>query len=197
MRKKQEALKEYKMRNTYLEVLKNFPNMREGETELRFNKKTDFIQISLTYNEKINDGTPFKIPTMNFGPYFLTLSEEEQKASIAHELGHFNYWIKNCNHNTIMRKFKWGDDTEFYDEHRWITYIISFLSGKSKRRIERLQKMYTMIEIRADNEAARAGYAKPFLSVLKKISSNYGKQPQTYQKEIKARINNLERMLGS
>lgn len=197
MKKEQRLWEEYKMRNTYLEVLKDYPKIKGDETRLRLNKNTNFIQVSITYNEKINDGTPFKIPTISFGPYFLTLSEEEQKACIAHELGHLDYWTENCNPNAIMRKSKWCDDAEFYDKHIWISLITSTLSGKSRRRIERLQKRYIMIEIRADNEAVKAGYAKPLLSILKRISLSYGGQFQTYKEEVDARINNLERILGS
>ncbi len=172
----------------YSEVLKKFPHISEGEIKLKFEPSTkDIIGISILEDDMLN-------PEIYMFKYFSNLTEDEKKAVIAHEIGHYYHYVKkHYNIKRTQRLTKFFEEAAFYNAHQRISKILGFISKKQKHKIKRLQKWYILQEIYADNKAAEVGYGEHVLSAIKDLV-NDGYEP-VYKEEFQARVKNLEEKL--
>lgn len=180
---------------TYIEVLEKFPEIRKEEIGIEEANSLlrPFFVLGLHMNiEKwpVSD----KRPKANLivGLQFYLLADKEKEAAIAHELGHYVHNVKKSyNAKRAERMRGWNKSLKMYAS-KSLKEMLD-LDEREKHKFERLEKWYIMKEIDADNKAANAGYGKPMLLTLKKLSKNkYEHISPVYQKEMTMRINNLE-----
>lgn len=187
------------MEKIYPKVLEKFPEIRKEEigTEDASSLFRLFFVLGLRMNTEkwpVSDKRPKA--SLVIGLQFYLLTDEEKEAAIAHELGHYIHHVKKSyNAKRVERMLGWNKSLKMYS-FKSLKEMLDLNEGE-KHRFERLQKWYIMKELDADNKAINAGYGRSMLLTLKNLSeSEYEHIGPVYQKEITARIKNLEEKLS-
>jgi len=184
-------------RDIYKSVLKKFPDIKEEE--IGINPKifgVYYIGISAT----IRKPPAYKwepCPLLHIVPRFFELTQEEQEATLAHELGHYVHYKKNLDIKRLLRQDKWKERMEYYDSSIKSLDEIKDLGKSEQHELKRLQKWRVLDECFADTEAAKAGYGKVVLKLLKHLKEKHplvDSQP-LFKLEVDERIKNLERII--
>ncbi|MDP2908873.1 MAG: M48 family metalloprotease [Nanoarchaeota archaeon] len=163
-------------KKVYLEVLEKFPWVGKDEVTLKYNPLI-FIISFLDVNPYILMGTGqlVKSPYLLVSDDFFTVFDDEQKkAIIAHELGHYkrskDYSLEKL---TMHAKFK-DQLFSFYSLNHDYKEMLRNSDKKLGRKIDRLEKWRLLDEMHADNKAVKAGYKEPLLSALERTLKEYG-----------------------
>lgn len=172
----EESELEGKFKRVYLEVLEKFPWAGEDEVTLRYNPFI-FIISFLDVDPYIlmGAGQLVKSPYLLASDDFFTVFDDEQKkAIIAHELGHYKrskgYSLEKL---TMHAKFK-EQLFSFYSLNHDYKEMLLDSDKKLCQKINRLVKWRLLDEMHADDEAVKAGYKEPLLSALERTLKEYG-----------------------
>ncbi len=193
----EELVKNY-LSTLYKKISPNFPSIVH---DFSFEYDPSELIIFSMFNDlnKKMDNLTIK-PKIRVGDRFFLLSPKEHEATVAHEIGHYLYFMKHPHINRWKRMLRWNK--EFYDYlyskglSRKIKDAIIFWSFKKRMKISKIEKWIIMKEIYADNIAFEAGYGETSLKLLKRVKNNlYNNSDPLYQIELNARIKNLEEKL--
>lgn len=197
------------LKKSYLEVVKKFPSIQEEDISIIY-KPGEYVAIRFKdLFELVYGGRSTKKAVIYFDPYFSKVycREDEAKAIIAHELGHYEHKTRGSL-KAFRRRMLWDlvYDT-FHEVHSGNNKIMLenlrisnssldkyvFKQLQDEKRLARLEKCQQLEELYSDNKTVEAGYGKAMLSVSKKMfnrDKDLGPDPF-----FEARIKNLEEKL--
>lgn len=178
--------REKKFKEIYSEVVNSFPSIEGWRIRLEYDPSFgDYA--SLITEEAF--WPPRRKPRFNYticvGSSFYWLNNDEKKAVISHELGHYCKQ-KNCSAKKVEKEMKWWREIEKHENRLLKTQDLN-------HRINRLIKWRVLTENYADNKAFEAGYGNNVLGILKNIyQEEYDTMGLINDKILTARIKNLE-----
>lgn len=165
----------------YSEVVKEFPSVKEDEIKLIYLSSWGGKAGYLILNKEETK----KEPEIIVGNKFFSLSREEQKGAMAHELGHHET-VKNFTIPRLKRRSNWI-----------MMYNYDIIPSSRPHWKERLEKRHRLEEISADTKAAKTKYGKYLLTYYKKQLAKGDKvkkeiSDRTIQKQIEKRHKNIQ-----
>jgi len=182
--------------NLLQEVLQKFSDITH-EIPVRFNISCPWIALGETYRKDIQNSKSYQVsPEIIVGLLFFDLPILEQKALLAHELGHFKHSLKGLNRPRTSKRNNWILNYQALSHAEFANKDLEPIENRS-HYIKRICQLAQLREIYADNQSIEAGYGKPLLDCLRKSTHKYHDLFSVMEIETnQKRIENLEQKLG-